>query len=127
KRWRQLIRRLRARSRAGAAQGLDTLPPWLLSRLARWRRARGYSDRLTLQLYRRAWLSARSADSLFDYLAFRRDLGFALPLRYVESLSEAMPRLPRARRRLALALLAEAAPERLAAGAEKFAADLAEA
>lgn len=95
-------------------RGWRALPPALLGLIARQRRAAGYYDMLTLLMFRRAWRLRPAPRRLFDYLAFRRDLGGRVPMPRVPDLVKALPRLDSGRRRLAVAMLAESAPGRLA-------------
>ena len=95
------------RGERGLPAGFRVLPAALLTAAARRRRAKGFYDRRTLALFRRAWLRARSASALMDYLLFRRDLGFALAPRWLAPLRERLPGLRGRYRRLALGLMAE--------------------
>ncbi|HWH73659.1 MAG TPA: glycosyltransferase family 29 protein [Methylibium sp.] len=80
---------------------------------ARWRRDRGRYDRATLIGYWAAWRASGSAPALLRLATFRRDLGRPLPGRWIAPLRDAAPALAPNVRRLALGLLAEAAPASL--------------
>lgn len=82
---------------------------------ARWRRDHGRYDRAALIGYWVAWRASGSATALLRLAAFRRDLGRPLPRRWVAPLQAAGPTLALNGQRLALGLLAEAAPAALAA------------
>ncbi len=81
---------------------------------ARWRRDRGRYGAPTLAGYWAAWQASGSPQALLRLAAFRRDLGRPLPRRWVVPLYAACPTLTPNSRRLALGLLAEADPARLA-------------
>ena len=77
------------------------------------RRAAGRYDAITMQLYWAAWQARRDALSLCRLAAFRRDLGYPVPRRWVLDLRIGLVDLPPRWRRRALGMLAEAAPASL--------------
>ena len=96
-------------------RGLPTaarhIPALLMAAIARRRRTRGFYDGRTLALFRAAWQRNRSLVSLVEYALFRRDLGYPLPKRWQAQFAAELDSLRPRRRRLALSLLAESAPE----------------
>lgn len=77
------------------------------------RRAAGAYDTTTLQLFWAAWQARGDALSLCRLAAFRRDLGYPLPRRWVLDLRIGLVDLPPRWRRRALGMLAEVAPASL--------------
>ncbi|HPE60024.1 MAG TPA: glycosyltransferase family 29 protein [Thiolinea sp.] len=61
--------------------------------LARYRRQRGCYDHRTLGLYDRLWHNRGTPLDLLAWLRFRRDLGYALPLRLRQTLWQTLPAL----------------------------------
>ena len=122
---------LRALWRAPRGQRLrqgrgPMLPGVVLAWLAQRRRDRGYYDLLTLALFRAAWQRNRSSRALLEYVLFRWDLGHGLPQRWIAPLLDGLIRLRPLQRRRALALVATAAPERLAAASHHLTKDAAQ-
>jgi len=89
-------------------------PGVLLALFARRRRKMGFYDLRTLALYRAAWQRRGTPAALLEYVLYRRDLGYRLPKRWSTLLLAGLHHLRVAERRLALALVAETAPESLA-------------
>lgn len=82
--------------------------------LGHYRRRKGYYDGTTARRFGSGWKKSGNPGHLLAYALFRRDLGERLPGRLVGPLTDALPRLSPAQRRLALGLIAERSPEVLA-------------
>jgi len=89
------------------------LPTPMLLAWALWRRRLGCYDHQTLGLFTQAWRRSGGVQALCRLALFRRDLGRPLPRRWAARLRAGLPELPRALRRRAIGLLAEAAPSAL--------------
>ncbi len=83
--------------------------------LGHYRRHKGYYDGTTARRFGVGWKNSGNPAHLLAYASFRRDLGERLPGRLVGPLTDALPRLSPAQRRLALGLIAERSPDVLAA------------
>lgn len=99
---------------AGLGEGARMWPGFLSRWLGLHRRRKGFYDRATLACFAASWANSASPTDLLRYALFRRDLGKPLPRRWGGALVSALPLLSASERRLALGLLAESAPERLA-------------
>ncbi|HEX5515661.1 MAG TPA: glycosyltransferase family 29 protein [Gammaproteobacteria bacterium] len=115
--WRFLSRALGERDARCCPRSGSGMPTAVLRWLARRRRARGFYDALTLWLFREVYRRRRSVVALYEYLLFRRDLGYPVGRRWSSALTHAVPRLRGSLRRLALAMLAESAAAEQPAGA----------
>lgn len=96
-----------ARGARGMPELLKVLGPFIITILAKRRRAKGYYDYQTLAMFRYVWLQTMSINALLNYVLFRRDLGFPLHPRWESRFRLEVKKLNFFRRQRVKLLLAE--------------------